>query len=293
MAGGEDQDIFEAGETPDVAAPETPLDDSQAVKDGIREMQREGPSRDRERSPPPQPQPQHGADAQSPGGILRDLLDERDRRQGLERQLQRYQEQEREAQRRAKENEVPFEQRFFSEPQKELQAYLDQRTQPIEMRVQNLAADFDMRIARMNHGPVFDEAFQNWFDQVGDMSRPDPQTYFAIMNSPSPGEAIMEWFGDRRTRSEISSAGGLDGYRAKIEQEILAQYGLAPRPAPTNGGGGDRDRDDQGRFAPRQEVRLPTSLARMGSAGRGTPNLAEDGSDAAIYDSGRPERRSR
>ena len=290
MAGDEDQDIFESGSAPDVAAPETPVDDSQAVRESIREMQR-GPSRDRE--PPPQA-PQHGADAQSPGGILRDLLDERDRRQGLERQLQRYQEQERDAQRRAKENEVPFDTRFFSEPQKELEAYVSQKMQPFEMRMQNMAADFDMRLARKEYGEVFDEAFQAWFDQVGDLSRPDPQTYFGVMNAPSPGEAVMAWFNDRRTRTEIGTAGGLDGYRAKIEQEILAKYGIAaPQPAPTNGGGGNRDRDDQGRFTPRQEVRLPTSLSRLGAAGRGTPNLAEDGSEAAIFDAGRPERRSR
>jgi hypothetical protein len=159
--------------------------------------------------------------------------------------------------------------------------------------MQNMAADFDMRMSRMQHGKVFDEAFQHWFDAVGDLSRPDPQTYFQIMNSPSPGEAVMEWFNDRKTRTEIGTAGGLDGYRQKIEQEILAEYGLAPQPALTNGGGGDRERDDQGRFAPRQEVRLPTSLSRIGAAGRGTPNLGEDGSEAAIYDSGRPERRNR
>jgi hypothetical protein len=288
MAGDEDQDIFESA---DVAAPEPVVDDSKAVRDGIREIQRGDAPREREAPAPPQ----HGVDDQSPAGLLRAMLDERDRRQGLERQLQRYQEQEREAERRAKENETPFDQRFFTEPQKELEGYVSQKLTPIEQKMQNIAADFDMRIARMNYGPPFDEAFQEWFNQVGDFSRPDPQTYFGIMQSPSPGEAIMQWFHDRRTRSEIGSAGGLDGYRQKIEQEILAKYGLAPpageQIAPPNGH--DRDRDDQGRFTPRQEVRLPTSLSRVGASGRGTPNLAEDGSEAAIFDAGRPERRSR
>lgn len=285
MAGDEDQDIFESGAQPETASPETPVDDSQAVRDGIREMQR---GRDRD-SPPP---PQHGADAQSPGGILRELLDERERRQGFERQLQRYQEQEREAQRRAKENETPFDQRFFSEPQKELEAYVNQHVQPLEQRMQNMAADFDMRMARKEYGPVFDEAFQTWFDQVGDLSRPDPQNYFAVMGSPSPGEAIMQWFEERKIREEVGSAGGREAYRQKVEQEILAKYGLAPQ-GEASAAPSDRPRAANGQYTPRQEVRLPTSLSRLGAAGRGTPDLAEDGSDAAIYDAGRPERRSR
>jgi hypothetical protein len=90
MAGEEDQDIFSAGEAPETAVPETPVDDSQAVRDGIRDMQR-----GRE---PSQPTP-HGppTDAQSPSGILKNLLDERDRRQDAERKIQRYEEQQREA----------------------------------------------------------------------------------------------------------------------------------------------------------------------------------------------------
>jgi hypothetical protein len=162
------------------------------------------------------------------------------------------------------------------------------------MRMQNMAADFDMRMAKKEYGEVFDEAFQAWFDEVGDVAnRPNPQTYFAIMNAPSPGEAIMQWFEDRKTREEVGSAGGREAYRQKIEQEILAKYGLAPQGEASAAPAGDRPRASNGQYTPRQEVRLPTSLSRLGAAGRGTPNLAEDGSDAAIYDAGRPERRSR
>jgi hypothetical protein len=150
-----------------------------------------------------------------------------------------------------------------------------------------------MRFARQEHGEAFDEAFKAWFDQVGDMSRPDPQTYFAVMNSPSPGAAIMAWHEDRTTRTQIGE-GGLKGYRERLEAEILAKYGLSAQAPPAANGGPhqERARDaSSGQFTPRHEVRLPTSLTRMGAAGGGKPDPEEDGSEAAIFDAGRPERR--
>jgi hypothetical protein len=294
MADDLERDIFESGSEAPAAPPA--VDDAAAVRESIREMQREpgreGPSAPRETPTPPQPQPQHGVDDQSPAGLLKALLDERGTRQGLEGQLRRYQEQEREVQRRAKENEVPFDQRFFSQPQQELETYVAEKLSPVEQRMQNFMTDIDMRFARQTYGEPFDEAFKAWFEQVGDLSRPDPQTYFAVMNAPSPGEAIMAWHNDRRTRSEIGD-GGIDGFRARVEQEILAKYGLSAQAPPATNGGPhqERARQEDGRFTPRHEVRLPSSLSRMGAAGRGKPDAEEDGSEAAIFDSGRPERR--
>jgi len=292
-----DQDIFEAGEQ--APQPSTPgIDDATAVRDTIRQMQREG-GRDSPSAPPPtarEPGPQappHGVEDQSPAGILKALLDERDKRQGLEGQLRRYQEFEREQARRAKESETPFDQRFFSQPQQELESFVTERVQPLEQRIQNFMTDVDMRMARQAHGEVFDEAFQTWYQQVGNPNQPDPHSYFAVMNSPSPGEALMQWFNQARTWKEIGD-GGIDGYRERVRQEIMAEYGIRP-----NGGGTPMqppphervDRRDDGRFTPRHEVRLPTSLSRLGAAGRGTPAPAEDGSEEAIFDAGRPERR--
>lgn len=291
MADDLERDIFESGSAP---ADAPPVDDAAAVRESIREMQREpgreGPSR--EAQPPQQPQPQNGIDQQSPAGLLRELLDERQTRQGLQEQLRRYQQAEEEQGRKAKENEVPFDQRFFSQPQQELQTFVDGRVAPIEQRFQNFMTDIDMRFARQQHGEVFDEAFKAWFSQVGDLSRPDPQTYFAVMNAPSPGEAIMKWYDDQTTRSEIGK-GGIKGYRERVEQEILAKYGLSPQAPPATNGGPHqgRARQEDGRFTPRHEVRLPSSLTRMGAAGGGKPDPEEDGSEAAIFDAGRPERR--
>ena len=295
-----DQDIFDAGEEAP-QQPAAPVDDSTAVRDAIKSLQREG-GRDSPQAPPrearepgPQAPPSHGVEDQSPAGILKALLDERDKRQGLEGQLRRYQEFEREQAKRAKDTETPFDQRFFSQPQQELESFVTEKLSPIEQRVQNFMTDVDMRMARQQYGEVFDEAFQTWFQQVGDPSRPDPQSYFSVMQSPSPGEALMQWFNQARTFREIGN-GGIDGFRERIRQEVMAEFGIAPRP---NGGTPmpppphervARD-TDTGQFTPRHEVRLPTSLSRLGAAGRGTPAPAEDGSEEAIFDAGRPERR--
>ena len=291
-----DQEIFDAGEAAP-PPPSTPVDESTAVRDTIKALQREG-GRDAPQAPQaptPPPGGQNGASAQSPAGILKELLDERDKRQGLEGQLRRYQQWEAEQARKAKESETPFDQRFFSQPQQELESFVTERITPIEQRIQNFMTDVDMRMARKEHGEIFDEAFQTWFQQVGDPSRPDPKSYFDVMNSPSPGEALMAWFNDMSTRREIGD-GGLAAYRERVRQEIMAEMGLAPAPAgrqpmappPHERVGRDTD---SGQFTPRHEVRLPTSLARMGAAGRGTPNPIEDGSEEAIFDAGRPERR--
>lgn len=285
-----DQEIFDAGEQAPPA-----VDESVAVRDAIKSLQREGGREAREPGPqaPTQPQqPQHGVEDQSPAGLLKAMLDERDRRQGLERQLQRYQEWEREQTKKAQESETPFDQRFFSQPQQELDSFVTQRLTPLEQRQQNFMTDVDMRLARIQHGEVFDEAFQTWFQQVGDPSRPDPHSYFSVMNSPSPGEALMAWFDEQSTKREIGQ-GGLKAYRERLRQEILAEHGLPNGGAPMRPPPHERvaREPDTGQFTPRHEVRLPTSLSRLGAAGRGTPTPAEDGSEEAIFDAGRPERR--
>jgi hypothetical protein len=289
-----DREIFEAAESPS-PSPGPLVDEATAVRDSIKALQREG-GRDAPQAREPGPQappqaPQHGVEDQSPAGILQAMLNERERRQGLERQLERYQRWEQEQAKKAQESETPFDQRFFSQPQQELESFVTQRLTPLEQRQQNFMTDVDMRLARIQHGEVFDEAFQTWFQQVGDQSRPDPHSYFAVMNSPSPGEALMAWFEDQGTRKEIGQ-GGLKAYRERVRQEVMAELGMAPRP-PVNMGPPDdnRARESNGQFAPRHEVRLPTSLSRLGAAGRGTPSPMEDGSEEAIFDAGRPERR--
>jgi hypothetical protein len=290
----DEDDIFSAGNEPapqEVSTPEptvAPDQESQAVSSAIRGLQNT-PARLTPTPPParsPQdPQPTPGQE-QSPAGLLKALLDERDRRQRAETRAERYERQEAEA--KARETQTPFDQRFFEKPEQELSTFVDQRFQPYEDRLRNMQADFDMRLARITHGEVFDEAFQAWFAGVGDRANPNPQLYWGVMNSPSPGEAIMQWFTGMRDRQEIGE-GGLAAYRERVRQEVLQELGIA---APAVAGTAPvADRQPNGQFAPRHEVRLPTATSRLSSPGRGIRSgEAEDGSEEAIFDAGRGKR---
>ena len=134
---------------------------------------------------------------------------------------------------------------------------------------------------------VFDEAYSAWFQQVGDPNRPDPQNYWAVMNSPSPGEAVVAWYQNKP-----------ENMRERMRQEIMQEIGLeAPPPARGNGKANGQSREagraPNGQFTPRHEVRLPTATGRMGHTSREAAFSPEDGSDEAIFDFGRakPERR--
>jgi hypothetical protein len=109
----------------------------------------------------------------------------------------------------------------------------------------------------------------------------DAATYFAVMNSASPGEALVQWY-NRATRDrEVGD--DLDAFRQRVIDEYLGQSGAAP-PLP---------RSPNGQFQPRpQAQRLPTSISRMGSSGNPSDDDdTNDGSDAAIFAAARPKHR--
>lgn len=289
----DDQSIFEGGSAPD-AGPS----DASLVSDAISNIQHGGRSHPAttDRTPaPPAPPPDDGIEDRSTAGILKALLETRDRAQSAERERDEIRRWKAEQDRLAKEKETPFDQRLFEQPQDAISGFVDERLNPLASRMNTMALDFDFRLAKMAHGAeAFDEAFAAWFSLVGDTSRPNPQLYFHVTRSQSPGETLMQWFKQAKFMSEVGDDPA--AYRQKIIDEALAQYGLAPNgaaPQPTAGGrpNGGQPRDANGQFTARHEVRLPTATSRVGRAGSGNVTEAEDGSDDAIFASGRPERR--
>ena len=276
----------------EVVVPDSAAD--QLVSSAISSLQREqgGPAHQRF-LPAQRRDPQPPAAAARPGpaapapelqGAERRLRQERQARQALERQIQEL--------RQPRQPEVPFSQRVFEDPEGSIDGRLRQHIDPIAQQLQTFQTDMDMKLARATHGAdVFDEAYQAWFEQVGDPSRPDPQNYWAVMNSPSPGEAVVAWYQNKP-----------ENMRERMRQEIMQELGLeAPPPARSNGraangsqpshghgNGGSRGRDPEtGHFTPRHEVRLPTATSRMGHSSREAAFSPEDGSDEAIFDFGR------
>ena len=291
----EDQSIFEGGNAPD-----TGQSDRSLVSDAISDLQhgRSHPApADRAPAPPAAPPPDDGVEDKSTAGLLKALLETRDRAQTAERERDEVRRWREEQERLAKEKETPFDQRLFEQPQDAIGGFVDERLNPLNSRMQTMALDFDFKLTKMAHGAeAFDEAFRSWYGLVADTSKPNPQLYFHVTRSASPGETLMQWFKHARTLNEVGDDPA--AYRQKIIDETLAQYGIVNGAAPTPPQGGrpaaaapETPRNANGQFAPRHEVRLPTATSRVGRAGSGTVVDAEDGSDDAIFDAGRPDRR--
>jgi len=304
----EEDDIFSEAQLPavqeqvpdrEVAVPDSHADE--LVSSMISSMQREngGPAARRyvptqadsgdsrqlqTRQPPGQGQQQPMPTEMQ--GVIAELREERRGRRELERQIQEL--------RNPRQPEVPFSQRVFEDPDNAIDGRVKQHIDPIAQQLQTFRTDMDFKVARIAHGEDFDTAYQEWFQQVGDPQRPDPQSYWAVMNAASPGEALMDWHNQRQIRSEIGNE-GLAAFRARIEREALERHGLAPEalpPARQPNGNGGAPRASNGQFsAPRHEVRLPTATSRMGHTSREAAYSPEDGSDEAIFDFGREKRK--
>jgi len=219
--------------------------------------------------------------------MLRDLFNEREVRQRLEAQVREMQR--REQERAAQQTQPKAEETLFSDPDRFIQEIESKH----EKKLANIQLNFDMQLASMRHGPMFDQAWQHFYASCE--GGKDPVSYFRVMNARSPGEEMVRWFNERRLMHE--TGGNLDAYRQRILQEAmqnpefmaqLQAQGMGrpgpPQPQPVRG--------EDGRFVsqpqPRQEVRLPTSLSRMnGSRGMPSPAEIEDGSEEAIFDAGR------
>ena len=289
-----EQDVFDSGASPDVPADLAPSPDTsvspqpqeaRAVSDAISSLRGPVPQYGVQPTPPPQQQPPNPDDEPVKSGVLRDLLEERQQRQRLEnhvRELQR-----REQEKAAQIAQPKAEEMLFSDPDK----FIAQIESRHEKKLADIQLNFDMQLASMRHGPMFDAAWQHFFATCQEGR--DPVSYFRVMNARSPGEEMVRWFHERRMLHE--TGGNLDAYRQRIIDEYLQQQGGV---APSQQQPDHRARDENGRFLPQQqqprhEVRLPTSLSRLnGSRGMPAASEVEDGSEEAIFDAGRSRPRN-
>ncbi len=325
---GEDRDIFDSGSqiedhnedlggAGDQPLVETRTAEDIAVSEAIRQIGRGAhpdaipPAPQPQRQPAPQqPQdgtagagaPSDGVEDRSTAGLLRALLDERERRQRLEDQNRRYSQQDEERRRNEEAARNPLAERLFSEPETAIAELTQQIARPLEERIEQMRVNHDFALAGVRHAEIFPDAWAAWYQQVGTGQNPD--LYWRVMRAPSPGEELVQWFRGEQRNSTIGD--DLDAYNARIIREAFEAQGLpvpqqfaapgqsAQPPAEPrfDARAGQPTRDASGRFvSPQpQAPRLPTATSRMGQSGGGLSNHDEDGSDAAIFDSGRPER---
>lgn len=312
-----EQQIFDDGATADAPPPSPdrgppspppqpsvfpqPTQDSQAISDAISAVRGPVPNYGTQpQAPPPRPPPPPNPDDQPvTGGVLRQLLEERQTRQRLEAQLRDHQTREQE---RARQQAQPKAgDLLFEDPE----AFKKQMQDEYRKEIANVRVETDMEMASMRHGPLFHAAWNHFLASCKEGA--DPVSYFRVINARSPGEEVVRWFNERRVMHETQ--GDINGYRHRVAQQLLQdpnflahaaqllQNGGVPPPQQQQQPGQAQPRGQDGRFVPqpqqpqpRQEVRLPSSLSRMNGASRGAAfNEPEDGSEEAIFDAGRPQ----
>jgi hypothetical protein len=300
-----EQDVFDAGASeappPDVApsSPQPsvspPSQDSRAISDAIDAIRGPVPNygTQPQAAPQPPPAPPNPDDEPVKAGILRDLLNERAARQRYEAQVRDFQTREQERQRQQAQPKT--EDLLFQDPE----GFKRSLQEETRKEIANLRLESDMQLAAMRHGPMFDHAWQHFFQSC--QNGADPVSYFRVMNARSPGEEMVRWFNERRIMHE--TGGDINVYRHRVAAQLLQdpeflaymqqqQSGAMPPPNAQRAGQ-MQPRGDDGRFQPQQqprhEVRLPSSLSKMNGASRGVSfDEPEDGSDEAIFDAGRP-----
>jgi hypothetical protein len=280
-----DRQIFEDAGRPEEASDYGPdsSDLDHAVDDAIRGLGRgddlpTAPAQPRQRPPSQPQQPAEVEGERSNAGLMQALLDERDKRQDYARKLERYEQQEREA--KSREQRPALSERLFTDPEGTIEELKREITAPLHQTIAQLQINQDFAMAEGRHGERFKEAWTEWYETVKDGK--DATTYFQVMNSASPGEALVAWYNRSSRDREVGD--DLDAYKQRVIDEYLGRSGAAP-PLP---------RGQNGQFQPRpQAQRLPTSISRMGSSGNPQDDDDEgnDGSDAAIFAAARPKHR--
>lgn len=219
-------------------------------------------------------------------GILRELREERQRgRQGGQQGQpgQQPQPQQRD-----------LAQELFENPE----AVIGELRRGFATELAGVRLEFDLDRAASRHGvDNFQPAFDAFMAQVGNPEKPDPLTYQRIMSASSPGEEIVQWHREQSVMREVGN--DPSAYRERMIADHMASLGLNPDGTPLqqqpqapqqqqgHAPAPQPPRADNGQFAPRHEVRLPTPTSRMrGSSGAGHGG-GEDGSDDAIFDAGR------
>jgi hypothetical protein len=289
MAGGPDleRQIFSDAGQPEPGIGPDAVDG--AVSRSIRALSNQPddqpPATSREQ---PQPGPAiDGVDDRSSAGLLRALLDERERRQDSTRRLEEYQKREREE--AAKAGKPDLSEALFTDTPGTLDKLRQEWVQPLQEQIAEMRLNMNFEMGAFKHGELMGEAWQAWVQQVE--GGKDATSYFQVMNSASPADAMVDWY--KRNRTWTETGGDLDAYKQRVIDEYLASQGMG---GVANGDG--RQRAPDGRFTARPQApqpqanAAPTSLSRMGAgASRRDEDEDNDGSDAAIFAAARPKRR--
>lgn len=89
----------------------------------------------------------------------------------------------------------------------------------VQERVSKVALDFDLKLAEVKHGETFGKAWDAFMGSV--QTGQNPALYHQVMNAPSPGEAIVDWFKSEQVKREVGADPA--SYKERLRAEILAE----------------------------------------------------------------------
>lgn len=166
----------------------------------------------------------------------------------------------------------------FSDPE----GYSQHFTQTLEQRLAMQEANFSFRLAKIQHGEKFDEAYRA---AETAKANGDVNAINAIRNSHDPGEALMRW---HRQQTLYSATGGdLEAFIARQKEEWLkdpATQAKAIELARTHAGGMTNPAQAQ----PKSVIQMP-SLSKVGTT---SAPSGEALSDRELFDQISTRRRS-
>lgn len=281
-----EEELFRQAGEPPAAAPPPAVDDGRliperedqrALSEGVEALHRRPLT-----SVPTVKPPGVGEPAKPPGGDLERIplpayLEERERRQRLERELEELR-----REKGGQQQQPGYDpENIFTDPQgyqARVQAQIDQRAAMAEL-------NFDLRLAELQYGDEWKEAWDSYIKHVGETDErtgkgKHPLDYQRVMNAASPGQEIMSWHRERKYREEVGN--DPQAYRERVRQELLAEMNGEPPARAAQPEQDDRPRAADGRFQTTR--RLPTSLSKApgGSAAHGD-ETSLDGSDASLW----------
>lgn len=200
---------------------------------------------------------------------LVELLNEREKRQGFERQIE-----EERRQRQALERQIA-DFRRAQQPKPETpdvfenpKGFVETIEQTLDRKLREQAAEFSLKMAHRQYKGEFDSAYQALIQE----GNANPATVQAIISQSDPGEALMQW---HRQRSLMEKVGGdLDGYMKKREEDLLKDPEFRKRFADLLRAEQTSSNAQNQRPAP--VVQMPPSLSRVSPA---SPKGADDVTD--------------
>jgi hypothetical protein len=229
---------------------------------------------------PGQQQPLAGDDgAMVPSWRHRELREQRDASEARARQIEAmYLDQQRQLQ--------TLQQRFQEPPKPETppdviadpDAYYRHLQTGFQQQMRNMEANFSFRLAHQATGELFEHAYG---EMIGRAERGDPTVVRAVMQSPDPGAAMINWYRREMTLAKVGN--DPDAWFEQQLGERLKDQKFAGGLLERMRGGAQQAQQANGQGGP---VQLPPSLNRMAAA---APNKIEganadgDMSDASLF----------